>query len=370
METHAEYLPIPHIGRRVAVARESLGLTQTDLAKKLGFKDRQTLTAIEAGERKVTIEEMLTLLGITGLEMDFFIDPFRLVGEGGFSYRCSGPEEADLQPFQDQAGKWVALWRYLGEKRGETPGPIRPKLALNLNSTFEDAQAAGEAMGRYLELGPVPSDKLAAAVEQKLNIPVLFVDMPVGVSGVAAQIPGADTILIHRKESLGRQTFDLAHELFHVLTWDAMPPERVDRKNPSSTKAKKVEHLADNFAAALLMPANAFCQRWEKQPKQGSLVDWVTSIAEHFRVSPPAVVWRYVALGKIKPADAGSLIAELPSFQAVEKPPFSRTFFERLSWGIEKGEVSARKVLKVLGMDLQSLSAQAALHGVMLNIDQ
>ncbi len=352
------------------MARESLGLTQLDLAKKLGFKDRQTLSAIESGERKISIEEMLTLLRITGLEMDFFLDPFRLVGEGGFSYRCSESKEDYLQAFQEQVGKWVALWRYLGEKRGETPGPIRPKLALNLNSTFEDAQMAGEATGRELHLGPVPSEKLAEAVEQKLRIPVFFVEMPEGVSGVATQVPGADTILLNRRESLGRQMFDLAHELFHVLTWDAMPPDRVDRKNPSSTKAKKVEHLADNFAAALLMPTKVFCERWGKHPNEYSLASWVASTAKHFCVSPPAVVWRCVALGKIKAGEAGSLIAELPSFEAVEKPAFSRTFFERLAWGLEKGEVSARKALKVLGMDLQTLTAQAALHGVTLNIDR
>jgi transcriptional regulator with XRE-family HTH domain len=368
MEEHVEHLPIPHIGRRIAVARETMGMTQADLARKLGFKDRQTLTAIEAGERKVTIEEMLALLGITGLEMDFFTDPFRLVGEGGFSYRCSGPEETDLEPFQDQAGKWVALWRYLGEKRGENPGPIRPKLALNLDSTFEDAQAAGEAMGRYLGLGAVPGEKLAAAVERRLNIPVFFVDMPEGFSGVAAQIPGADTIFINRRESLGRQTFDLAHELFHVLTWDALPPERVDRTNPSSTKAKKVEQLADNFAAALLMPADDFYHKWDKQGREGSLLDWLISIAKHFRVSPPAVVWRYVALGKIKRSEAGLLIARLPSFPNVEKLPFSHIFFDRLAWGIEHGEVSVRKTLKVLGMDLNTLTEQARLHGVILNI--
>ncbi len=368
MRNETGVLSLPFLGRRIAVAREAAGLTQADMASKLGFRDRQTLAAIECGERKVAVEEMLAVTELTGQDLDFFTDPFRLVGEGGFSYRASGVAEAEIEPFEEEVGKWLALWRYLGERRGELPGPIRPKLALNLESTFEHAQAAGEAMARHLGLGSIPGERLAEAVEQKLSIPVLFVDMPEGLSGVAAQITSGDAILINRHESLGRQTFDLAHELFHVLTWDAMPPERVDRRNPSTYKAKKIEQLADNFAAALLMPSADLAQKWERRDSGHSLNEWIASVAGHFRVSPNAAVWRFVALEKIKKAEVEELIAELPSFPNVERPPFSRIFFDRLAWGIEHGEVSVRKALKVLGVDLPTLKGQAQIHGVILNI--
>ena len=35
-------------------------------------------------------------------------------------------------------------------------------------------------------------------------------------------------MLIARHEVAGRRHFDLAHELFHLLTWDAMPPEYLE----------------------------------------------------------------------------------------------------------------------------------------------
>lgn len=368
MNNEAGVLSLPFLGRRIAVARDMAGLTQAEMAAKMGFRDRQTLAAIESGERKVVIEEMLAVSELTGRDLDFFTDPFRLVGEGGFSYRATGISEAQIEPFEEAVGKWLALWRYLGERRGELPGPIRPKLALNMDSTFEAAQAAGTAMASYLGLGTAPGERLAEAVEQKLAIPVLFVEMPEGISGVAAQIAGGEAILINRHESLGRQTFDLAHELFHVLTWDAMPPERVDRGNPSNYKAKKVEQLADNFAAALLMPAEAIVSKWERKDEGRPLEDWITSAANLYRVSPPAVVWRLVALGKLKKNEAEKLIPGLPSFPVIEKAPFSRMFFERLAWGLDRGEVSARKALKILGMDLNTVVAQARLHGVALDI--
>ena len=41
----------------------------------------------------------------------------------------------------------------------------------------------------------------------------------------ACRLPELDVVLINRREVEGRRHFDLAHELFHILTWDAMPPE-------------------------------------------------------------------------------------------------------------------------------------------------
>jgi len=47
------------IGTRIKALREQKGLSQEDLARAFGFKDRQTLSAIETGERRVTAEELL-----------------------------------------------------------------------------------------------------------------------------------------------------------------------------------------------------------------------------------------------------------------------------------------------------------------------
>src|ERR1700674_2462857 len=81
MDDSTDFLEFPHLARRVTVAREHAGLTQDKLSKRLGFKDRQTLAAIEAGQRKVVVDELLALIRVTGKDMEFFTDPFRLVGE-------------------------------------------------------------------------------------------------------------------------------------------------------------------------------------------------------------------------------------------------------------------------------------------------
>ena len=47
------------IGARIKALREERKLSQDDLARLFGFKDRQTVSAIETGERRVTAEELI-----------------------------------------------------------------------------------------------------------------------------------------------------------------------------------------------------------------------------------------------------------------------------------------------------------------------
>ena len=78
----------------------------------------------------------------------------------------------------------------------------------------------------------------------------------------ACRLPELDSVLIARHEVAGRRHFDLAHELFHLLTWAAMPPERLEEAR--ETGGNRVEQLANNFAAAVLIPADTvrICSRY------------------------------------------------------------------------------------------------------------
>ena len=57
-------------------------LNQKQLSETIGFKDRQTLSAIENGQRKVSSAELLAFIRALGKDLDYFTDPFRLSGRG------------------------------------------------------------------------------------------------------------------------------------------------------------------------------------------------------------------------------------------------------------------------------------------------
>src|ERR1700730_10142855 len=94
------------IGARIRALREERKLSQDDLARVFGFKDRQTVSAIETGERRLTAEELLVAVDKRRAPIDYFTDPFRLVGEGKFSWRQSGVGLVRLDAFERSAGRW------------------------------------------------------------------------------------------------------------------------------------------------------------------------------------------------------------------------------------------------------------------------
>lgn len=349
------------IHRRLKAAREKAGLTQTELSEKLGFKDRQTLAAIEAGQRKVSAEELLRAVQVLGLDLEYFTDSFRLAGEGRFSWRTHKDSPNDLlKGFEEKAGRWIATWRRLGELQGAKPSALQPALALSERSSFEDAQAAAESLVEEWKLGDVPATALEVAI-RKLGTLVLYVDAPPSISGAACQVPGANAILINRKEPEGRRHYDLAHELFHLLTWEQMPPEHTETGTPRGTKAKRIEQLADNFAAALLMPEHVLLPRWQACGER-EIHKWLNSTASDFLVTAKALKWRLINLGWLTKSDLLKINDAKLTFNGRPKDQqplpglFSADFVKRLHTGLAKGQLSVRRAAEILDLTIEALA--------------
>src|SRR5258707_12383210 len=131
------------IGPRIKALREERKLSEDDLARLFGFKDRQTVSAIETGERRVTAEELITAVQKLGASLDYFTNPFLLVGEGKFSWRQSNVALERLNAFERVAGRWVAANRTLASQVGKPLSYLRQALKLTSRSSFEEATAAG-----------------------------------------------------------------------------------------------------------------------------------------------------------------------------------------------------------------------------------
>lgn len=352
------------IARRIQALREMRRLTQAALAARLGFNDRQTLAAIEAGDRRVSPEELVRVAEALEVDVELFLDPYLLIGEGAFSFRAREVEESALAAFEEQARRWIATYRELGRQVGSQPRRLGRKLELYPWSSFEDAEASAEMLWKEWELGDVPAERLEDAIETQLGALVLYVDAAEGISGAASQLPGLHAILVNRRESPGRRSFDLAHELFHVLTWDAMPPRRVEPLEVKPAKGNRVEQMAESFAAALLMPSPIVSDRWAARNGE-ELPLWMGRTAAQLRVSVPALQWRLVNLGLMSKAQAQA-VGSAPRVAAAGAgmpPLFSRRFIERVAGAVEEGRLSMRRAAGLLGLSLAELADACATHG-------
>jgi transcriptional regulator with XRE-family HTH domain len=72
------------IGARIKALREERGLSQDALARMFGFKDRQTVSAIETGERRVSAEELILAVEKLGAPWTISPTPSFWRARGGF----------------------------------------------------------------------------------------------------------------------------------------------------------------------------------------------------------------------------------------------------------------------------------------------
>ena len=171
-------------------------------------------------------------------------------------------------------------------------------------------------------------------------------------------MPDFTCILINRNEPAVRRVFDLAHELFHALTWEAMPPRPVESNtldSRGSGKRNRIEQLADNFAASLLMPSALL------EPKFRSInvsdMEQLRALATYFEVSPAALAWRLFSLRWIDSTTRDAL----KSMHSLEHPCgarpklYSAKFVSLLSRAMSEGRLSPRKGAKLLELNLDAL---------------
>ena len=215
----------------------------------------------------------------------------------------------------------------------------------------------------------IPEMRLADIMEQQLGMLVLMVDTIEGVSGAACRLPELDVVLINRHEVAGRRNFDLAHELFHLLTWDVMPPEHVE--DASEVSKIRVEQLANNFASAVLMPSLALKRFGDwSELSESALIKKFNATADELLVTASALKWRLVALGWLKPATAKAISDSALRNNgrrtgAKDAPPlFSKPFIEVIALALKDGRVSARRAAGLLDLTLDDLTDLFRIHGV------
>jgi Zn-dependent peptidase ImmA (M78 family) len=146
-------------------------------------------------------------------------------------------------------------------------------------------------------LGAKPALNLRNALENVLRVKVLHLRLPDGVSGasVVDNTLGVG-ILINANDAPWRRNFDLAHELFHIVTWNVFTHKEV---GDGITKTKP-EQYADAFASSLLLPKEPLLNSLQEVRigNQIKLVD-IIELAKEYGVSTAAILWRLVNLGQI-----------------------------------------------------------------------
>lgn len=281
------------VGKKIRSEREKLGITLKELSEELGFQNYQTLSSIEKGKRQIKVSELNTIAKALGVTVVYLLGE-EILSENKVLWRkCI--DEAKCRKLENELKKFCSNFKKLSElidhKYEKFVPPSPQKLQKEIyRDDYEFAKSIAEDYLLALNLGKYPGNNLIYALQEK-NILIFCKDL--GSGGSSASVVGdfGAAILLNKKDTPWRRTFDIAHELFHLITWYVYPPEEVyDDEDRGKSNAEK---YADAFAASLLLPEKSLLKEIEKREgREGlDLID-ILDIASKFRVSIQALTWR------------------------------------------------------------------------------
>ena len=305
------------LDKRIMAARRSAGFSITEAAQKLGFKNYQTLSAIEKGARKINAHELVMMARLYGRSLDYFLesdvapDPVPLWRKA---------KKTDINQIQRQFLSFLEnynnLEHLLGLKRrwkDVQKNYDRDDFSVN---GFEQADKLGAEIHNFLDLGSRPSFNLLNVLENKFRFKILHLSLKTGVSGasVVDNTMGVG-ILININDAPCRRNSDLAHELFHIVTWDVFSPEEIG----NGTIKTKPEQYADIFASSLLLPKAHLIDTLKETVTDNEIrVIDIIELAKEFGVSTEAVFWRLVNLKELKKSQVQRVL-DNPKFRYLDR---------------------------------------------------
>lgn len=292
------------LGGRLRKTRESLGMTQTEVARALGLNNYQSYSGIEKGERDLKAWELSRLAKVFNVTLDYLL--------GTDTEPSAGPEILWRAMRNMEASKQVEqeFIRFCGyydllEKKTGSLGSLKfePEDAREArNFGFAGAKKLAERYWKRLDLGARPAFVLYDTLDQVLGIKIFQFSLEEVASGASTIGYFGPAILVNADEAPWRRNYDLAHEFFHLLTWKLFDHSRI---HCDEGKKSKYEQWADSFASTLLLPGEHVKDELRKRIKddKGNIWDCI-ELSRYFGVSLDAFLWRLVTLNLLKQEQA------------------------------------------------------------------
>ncbi|MBU4320860.1 MAG: XRE family transcriptional regulator [Nitrospinae bacterium] len=361
--------------------RESLKYTLKDVSQGMGFSNYQTLSSIESGEREIKAWELARLAELYGKRIDYFLSEQTEISQPKVLWRDPAKTENKTETERKFISFCLNYKRLLGlttEENIKLPYNIQPDKTEFKRGGFEYTVELAEELRRTLNLGGRPAYSLSNVLEQVFNILVLYMDLGMVCSGASTSGDFGKAILVNSSDAPWRRNYDLAHELFHLITWDIFSDEEI---YPKTEKGKsEVEQWADAFASALLLPSEEVRREFSKRLEDNKITYIsLIEIAQEFKVSIEALLWRLVNLNLLKRNVVNQLINEeqLKDINkkmrvtdwADEKPYLSSRYITLAIKALQAGKISKLKFAEYIDKPFSEVSSFLRKYGYDENED-
>lgn len=273
------------VARRIRETREKLGLSQAQLAERLG----RTQTAVslwESGRRTPGLDDLIEIADALGVDVTTLLPPNRVARPVVALLRATAERLIDHQLYE-------AVDRLVSDAEDAT----MPEAELSVS-----AAAPSHAANELLEKAHVnepPIDILGLCA--RCGVLVLTRSFQETLSGLVFAYEDGAVIGVNADQAATRQRFTVAHELAHyLLRHHERSPEYEDRFHIDLAEGTppgfdwRAERAANAFAADLLMPRRLMSTAFEQTQDP-------VALATRFDVSQVAMGIRLLELGLREP---------------------------------------------------------------------
>lgn len=289
------------VGERLRISREAAGITQVDAAAAVDVA-RTTLVAIEKGQRRVRMSEMLRLARLYGTTVNALLRQEAVHVDLAPRFRkladsSDAAASGAVQLMSDLARAEVELENLLGVRRVRNYPLERPILRGDVRAQAEqDALELRQRLG--LGISPVPD--IITLLELELGVRVYIRRLDGRISGLFAYDEAlGPCMLLNANHPRDRRAQSAAHECGHLVS-TRREPEILHKDEPETSRE---ERYANAFGRAFLTPARAVMQKFQEVTAGSDRLTrrHVIVLAYFFGVSREAMVRRLEELGLVKP---------------------------------------------------------------------
>lgn len=342
------------IGERLKSARIDRGWTLETLSSHTSIPV-SSLSELENNRREPRLVHLETLARAYGVNVASF-----------FETRCTEPDVVlwrERPDGNDQAaaieGRFLKLCRWYCQLENWCD-EARPCLLPEASGdpakvTWAEVHRLASKVRHMLDLGQQPASSLLNVLENSCGVRIFH--LPFEPSGTAACTRSDElgmAILLNSANKRWRRNFDLAHELFHLLTWTVFR-----RDNQAREATELEEKFANAFASNLLIPEEPLREAVAAASRSGGVLKHIElfDIARQFDVSVDALLWRMRGVFNRTQEETERDIETCKAFrdsvevrEDTQPPPLPARFRALAIRALREGQLSVGRAADYLGI--------------------
>ncbi len=347
------------LAERLKHARERANLTGQQVQERTGI-GASSLSEFENGKREPKLSQLQGLAALYRRSISFLLADGPIPREVVL-WRQKPDDAADIEA---RFRRLCEQYRNLEVWCGEPVDGFLPRVPIRAEDFgYPEAADLARRVRREMALGDQPAHELLRVLEDVYAIKIFHRDFePTGTAASTKSESFGMGILLNQGNARWRRNHDVAHELFHLLTWDVF---RKEADESSSVAGEWEEQLATCFAGNLLMPAEAVTSALNRRAEDGTIsYEALYDVARQFDVSVASLLWRMHILQNRGSARADQTRHEIETAKAYARtledrqrgdtpPPFPARYHALAVKALWRGEISVGRFAEYLAISRQ-----------------